>query len=142
MQTPPPSPGTTLSTASYVISQQKIFYAQNGNTGQIDYSGTDATRVIQSAANALADGGLIFLRRGIYRLTSSIVLGQGIHLLGEQGAVLRVDDSSQTAAHPFNMIEVEGDNVTIEGLELDGNAASNPNIAGTTLYPAPANPDM
>jgi len=141
-QNPPPSPGTILATASYVISQQKIFYAQNGNTGQIDYYGADARAVIQSAVNALVDGGLVFVRRGVYPLAGSIVLGQGIHLLGEQGAVLRVEDGSQTAAHPFNMIEVEGDDVTIEGLELDGNAASNPNIAGTTLYPAPANPDM
>src|SRR5712664_3926904 len=98
-QTPPPSPGTILATASYVISRQKIFYAQNGNTGQIDYSGTDATTTIQSAVNALSDGGLIFLRRGIYPLTSSIILSRDIHLLGEQGAALRVEDSSQSAAN-------------------------------------------
>lgn len=141
-QTPPPSPGTILATASYVISHQKIFYAQNGDTGQIDYSGTDPTTVIQSAINALAEGGLVFVRRGIYPLTGSIVLGQGIHLLGEQGAVLKVADGSQSSLNPFNILEVKGDNVTIENVELDGNSTANPNLAGTTLDPAPANPDM
>ena len=141
-QTPPPSPGTVLATASYVIFHQKVFYAQNGNTGQIDYSGTDATTVIQSAVDALADGGLVFVRRGIYPLTGSIVLGQGIHLLGEQGAILKVGDGSQNSLNPFNMLEVKGDDVTIENLELDGNAGSNPNLAGTTLQPPPANPNM
>jgi len=134
--------GNSLTTASYVIFQQKIFYALNGNTGRIDYSGPDATPVIQSAITALVDGGLVFVKRGIYPLTDSIVLGQGIHLLGEQGAVLKVGDSSQSSLNPFNMLEVKGDNVTIENLELDGNTASNPNLAGTTLEPAPANPSM
>ncbi len=141
-QTPPPSPGTILATASYVLSHQKIYYAQNGNTGQIDYSGTDATTVIQSAIDALVDGGLIFVKRGVYSLTGCIVLTQGIHLLGEQGAVLSVGDGSQSFLNPFNILEVKGDNVTIENLELDGNTASNLNLAGTTLDPAPANPDM
>src|SRR5260370_7688646 len=88
-QPPPPSQGTIIATASYVISHQKIFYAQNGNTGQIDYSGTDATTVIQSAVNALADGALVFIRRGIYLLTGSVVLTQHIHLLRHHLALLK-----------------------------------------------------
>jgi len=138
----PPAPGTQLSTASYVIYHQNNFYVQNGTTGRIDYSGPDAATVIQPAINALFDGGLIVLRRGIYPLTNTLLVGQGIHLVGERGAVIRVADGSQNSANPFNMIEVAGDGATIEGIELDGNASSNPNLAGTTLYPAPANPDM
>ncbi len=137
-----PSQGTQLSTASYIIYYQDNFYAQNGTSGAIDYSGTDAATVIQAAIDALTEGGLIVLRRGIYTLTNSIRVGQGIQLVGERGAVIRVVNGSQDTANPFNMIEVAGDDATIEGIELDGNASSNPNIAGTTLYPGPANPDM
>jgi len=137
-----PSQGTQLSTASYIIYYQDNFYAQNGTTGIIDYSGTDAATVIQAAIDALLNGGLIFFRRGIYPLTNALLVSHGIHLVGEQGAAIRVVDRSQGSANPFNMIEVNGDDVAIEGLELDGNASSNPNIAGTTLYPGPANPDM
>jgi parallel beta-helix repeat protein len=138
----PPSPGNQLSTASYVIYREKIFYAQNGTTGRIDYSGVDAATVIQSAIDALTDGGLVVLRRGVYSLTRSIIVRQGIDLLGEQGAVLRVGDSSQNSTNPFNLLEVMGDNATIENIELDGNAASNPNLAGTTSDAPPANPNI
>jgi len=138
----PPTPGIQLSTASYVIYYQKIFYAQNGTTGSIDYSGADAATVIQAAIDALTDGGLVVLRKGIYPLMNSIIVRQGIDLLGEQGAVLRAGDGSQNSANPFNILEVIGDNVTIENIELDGNTESNPNVAGTTLDPPPANPNM
>ncbi len=138
----PPTPGIQLSTASYVIYYQNIFYAQNGTTGKIDYSGTDASTVIQAAIEALKDGGLLVLRRGIYNLANGLRVSQGIHLLGEQGAVLRVGDGSQTLSNPFNILEVVGDNVTIENVELDGNTSSNDNLAGTTPEPGPANPDI
>ncbi len=137
-----PTQGTQLSTASYIVYYQDNFYAQNGTTGIVDYSGTDAGIVIQAAIDALQNGGLIVLRTGIYPLNNSIKLGQGIHLLGEQGAVLRAGDYSQSISNPFNLLEVKGDDVTIENLELDGNTAANPNLAGTTIDPAPANPDM
>ncbi len=137
-----PNQGTQLSTASYIVYYQDNFYAQNGTTGMIDYSGMDAATVIQAAIDGLTEGGLIVLRRGIYPLNNSVKLGQGIHLLGEQGAILRVGDHSQGFSNPFNLLEVEGDDVTIENLELDGNTAANANVAGTTIDPAPANPDM
>ncbi len=137
-----PTQGTQLSTASYVIYYQDNFYAQNGTTGIVDFSGTDAATVIQAAIDALSEGGLIILRRGIYALTNYIRVSKGIHLLGEKGAVLRVDDGAQSSANPFNILEVAGDNVTVENLELEGNAASNPNLAGTTPDPPPANPNI
>ena len=138
----PPTPGNRIATASYIIYYQKGFYAQNGTTGAVDFSGSDAATVIQSAVNALAEGGLIILRRGVYTLTDEVTLGQGIYLLGEQGAILRVGDGAQSLGNPFNMLEAVGDDVTIDNLELDGNATSNPNLAGTTLDPAPSNPNM
>src|SRR5207247_2837823 len=106
----PPTPGVQLSTASYVIYYQNKFYAQNGSTGRIDYSGTDAATIIQAAINALPNGGLIVLRTGLYPLNDKIRVNQGIHLLGEQGAVLKVGDGSQSFANSFNILEVFGDN--------------------------------
>jgi hypothetical protein len=41
-------------------------YAKNGRTGQIDFSGTDAASVIQSAINSLTTGGTIFIKGGEY----------------------------------------------------------------------------
>jgi len=137
-----PSQANQLSTASYIVYYQDNFYAQNGTTGIIDYSGTDAATVIQAAIDALTEGGLIVLRRGIYNLTNCIRVSKAIHFLGEEGAILRVDDGAQNSTNPFNILEVNGDKAKIENIELDGNTTSNSNFAGTTLDPAPANPNI
>ncbi len=50
-----PTQGTQLSTASYIVYYQDNFYAQNGTTGIVDYSGTDAATVIQAAIDALTE---------------------------------------------------------------------------------------
>jgi len=70
--------------ASYIITQRrvvtlsgavKVYYlAINGETGQIDFAGTDAREVIQSAINALAGGGKIFVKAGEYELSAPISL--------------------------------------------------------------------
>ena len=50
--------------ASYVIFKEgSIYYARNGKTGVIDYSGTDASKIIQATINALTNGGKIFIEQ-------------------------------------------------------------------------------
>lgn len=47
---------------SYLIFTDRITtYAQNCDTGTIDYSGTIAATVINSAIAALTNGGLVFI---------------------------------------------------------------------------------
>jgi len=60
-------------TASYIIyTDGATIYALNGSTGKIDYSGTDASSIIQNAINQLTSGGMIILKRGEYQITSKI----------------------------------------------------------------------
>jgi len=69
--------------ASYIVWEDGgIYYAKNGNNGAIDYSGTNASIVIQAA---LDSGRLhVNLRRGTYDLGSQgIVLSLGDWLSGE-----------------------------------------------------------
>lgn len=49
-----------------------IVFAKNGKTGQIDFQGTDASKVIQSAIDTLSNGGIIIFKNGIYHLSSPI----------------------------------------------------------------------
>jgi len=60
--------------ASYIIFQDDAgrIYAKNGKTGQIEFFGTDASKVIQNAINALAGRGKIFIKIGSYNLSSPI----------------------------------------------------------------------
>ena len=67
-----PSQEETVSYTIYVNGD--TYYARNGSTGEIDYSGTNASTVIQSAVNALSNGGRVFLKQGTYLLKK-----QGTH---------------------------------------------------------------
>jgi len=83
--------------ASYIIfiSGNK-YYAKNGITSQIDYSGTNATTVIQSVIDTLTSGGYLFFKAGTFNLStylthdaSNIVfkgLGASITIFNYSGA--------------------------------------------------------
>lgn len=79
---------------SYVISTNGAsFYAQNCNTGAIDYSGTTASTVIDSAIDG-ATTGTIYIKAGTYPLTATINADQsGIQLVGEGLATVLEPDS-------------------------------------------------
>ena len=96
----PVAPGSTKIPASYIVYRDgPTILARNGDTGQNDYSGTDAATVIQNAIDALpTTGGTIFIRAGSYDITSTIILKDCVELEGENvgyvvpagGTVLRV----------------------------------------------------
>lgn len=71
--------------ASYVIFiDGSTIKAVNGRTGAVDYSGTDAATVIQAAIDALSNGGLIFIKRGVYLIATGLVVSTfGIIIEGE-----------------------------------------------------------
>jgi len=59
-----------------------LIIAQN-DKGRIQFSGTDASTIIQSAINALPNGGKIFLKEGTYPISTVITLAKGVSLIGE-----------------------------------------------------------
>ena len=96
-------------TASYIIRKNGAYYEaiQGGgasgagtiafggadNAGPID--GTDAAAVFQAAATALAtSGGKIFVSKGVYTITDTIVLGAGLVIEGESQADDTTDDGT------------------------------------------------
>jgi len=101
--------------ASYIIRKNGSYVeAINGSTGKIDYggqnnaggvSGTDATTVIQSAINALTDGGMVFVKKGTYTISTTLKLTSEKALVCEKGAVLDYTGSDA-------LIELEGDGIT------------------------------
>ena len=87
--------GITQIPASYVIYYKApTYYARNGATGVIDYSGTDATTVIQNAENAADDtGGVIYLK-GV-QLPSAVVLSSNVVVIEEyQGIITKYRETS------------------------------------------------
>jgi len=106
---------------SYLIGiRNNIVYAKNGLTSDIDYCGTDARTVIQSAIDALTSGGKIFIKTGTYVLKNYLVLKSNLHLELEQNAILRLAD-----AKDLTMLYGSGiSNFTLSGGIIDGNSAN------------------
>jgi hypothetical protein len=77
---------TSFGTPAYTIYQTGgTVYARNGTTGLVDYSGTNASSVIQNVLNALSSTtGMVFIKRGTYALDTSLNIPQSaISIYGE-----------------------------------------------------------
>ncbi len=71
---------------SYIIwTNGTHYYAMNGTTECIDYSGTNFTFVIENAIDKTVWGGKIFFRNGIYDVSNGkvIIINKPISLIGE-----------------------------------------------------------
>ena len=97
------------------------YFAKDSN-GEIEFSGTNASYVIQSAIDALTDGGKIFIKAGLYSQTSDIIINNknSVSIIAEKGVELRV------GADLTSQIKVTGtcSNILIYGLELNGSKNS------------------
>ncbi len=140
--------GLLQNNPSYIITNSGgVYDAVNGNTSVIDYTGSGAIAVIQSAINALTSGGTVFLKNGVYNLLSRtqdpalaniyycIAMKPGIRFMGESttGTILFLGSGLQA-----NILLGDGisggtgpaDNCEISYMTLDGNVA-NQTDAGT-----------
>lgn len=79
------TPPSFTETASYTIWKSgSTYYAKNGLTAAVDYSSRNATWVIQSAVDAVTNGGKIFLLRGQYTIDTTIIISNpSVYIEGE-----------------------------------------------------------
>jgi len=109
------------STASYIIWKDgSTYYAINGTTGLIEYSGSDATTVIQSAINTSGEYSKIVIKKGVYPLSQPIRLKSNM-ILSMYGAKLTFSSPDPTSHYPAIWIDENAENIIIEGGEIYGN---------------------
>jgi len=102
--------------ASYIIRNSNgTIQAINGSTGKIDYSGTDAASVINSALSALTSGGKLFIKKATYPITSTLAAPTNPEklIIESDGALLQ----SQADIYVLSIYS----NTTVHGLRIDGN---------------------
>lgn len=108
-------------------------YAQNCNTGAIDYSGTDAATVINDAIIALGvNGGWLVFKTGVYIIKSMITVpastyswrltGEQVGFAGNFGVIFRAGANLPTALLRL----VPTNFVTVEYIGIDGGWANIP----------------
>jgi len=125
--------------ASYIIwTDGSTYYAKNGITGAIDYSGADAATIIQSTIDTLHSlwGGIISIKEGNYSISSAIQIYGRITIKGSGTAttILRLANNADC-----NLFEFTGNTLEwffmLSDINLQGNKDNN--AAGTGIYVEP-----
>ncbi|UCC58319.1 MAG: right-handed parallel beta-helix repeat-containing protein, partial [Candidatus Bathyarchaeum sp.] len=109
------------------------YYARNGTTGEIQYSGTNATTVINNAISSIPTGGLVFLCDGTYNIdgTINVVEKLNINIYGESWETkLNLTQNSNT-----DMMKIVNSNfTTIKSLYFQGNRDSQTSGKGIIVH--------
>jgi hypothetical protein len=80
-QGPPSTISETHFGASYLISWEgNIVKAYNGSTGKADYWGSNSSQIIEEAIASTPEGGLVFLRNGVY---GPFTVNRSVSIVGE-----------------------------------------------------------
>ena len=98
-------------------------YMKNGTTGQIDYYNTNTSKVLQFALNNLTSGGKIYIKTGLYNISSEVIVQYSNITIEGDGASshLEVVANFTAPALKQSIFYVIANNVIIEDLQLDGN---------------------
>ena len=130
-------PASFTETASYIIFKVgDTIYAKNGTTGEIEYSGTNAISVIQSAINSLTNGGTIYIAEGTYSLSSYIEISNNfVEIIMSPSATLYSENTANSKTLPegpvyFSVIVAENKHhIKITGGRIIGVEAGTPTDA-------------
>ena len=113
--------------ASYIISTDQVtVYAANGETGTTEYSGTDASSVIQAGIDSLVpSGGIIWIKEGTYVISSTVKVPGNVTLRGVGFATKLVlaDFADQEVIANKHANDYVDSNIVITNLQIDGNGA-------------------
>ena len=108
---------------SYVILKENNIIKAINSDGKIEFKGTDAATVIQSAVNALTNGGKIFIKDGTYVISSKISLPyEGLLIEGSERKATILGMSS---AGEFS---IENEYVSLKNLWFDGLSGATKNF--------------
>ena len=116
------------------------YYAKNGRTGQIDFSGTDAVSVINNAISTASNqgGGIILIKAGTYPVDNVIYMKSNVSLIGEGESTKLVRQSVANTNSVYKYMVIRADdvsNIRIENLAIDGNKNNLPWTGDRGDYP-------
>ena len=124
-----------LTESSYIIFKEDSTIYARDQWGKIAYSGSDASTVINNVISGLSTHGRrIFVKDGLYEITSSLVLPSNIIIEAESwNTVFRL--KNQATFHIFANSDIANgnDHIIIRGFNIDMNSA---NQAGSNFKPS------
>jgi len=118
------------STNSYTVSiSGSTVSAKNDQTGIVEFSGTDAAKVINSTLNALTPGGSVLIKSGTYMMSTNVSIHSYTKLYGEGYSTILKNSRPQGRGkmagillneHLGGETHVWDTNITISDLTIDG----------------------
>jgi len=120
--------------ASYIIMKEdNTIYAINGKTGKADYLGTVASTVIQSAIDALTDGGKIFIKKGTYTISAKLSVSANIAIYGENNEATTLQAVAGLNDH---VVSMDGNPTLLANFKINGNRGQQTAGSGVFLSSA------
>jgi parallel beta-helix repeat protein len=125
--------------ASYIIfTDGTTTYARNGTTGEIQFSGSNSSAVINNALGNTR--GVVFVSKGNYTITSSIVMNTGNSLVGEGWETILNAGQNLNASVIVNYVVLYGgmanDRMQVSNLKINGANDTGLIINNTTVSKA------
>ena len=103
--------------ASYIIWRDgSTYYAKNGTTGAIEFSGAVAATVIQAALDATE--GMVFLRDGLYLTNESLTISNPLSFVGASmsNTIIRMTDQTKP------ILKLNRESIVLRNLHLEYNS--------------------
>ena len=127
-------PASFVETVSYTVWEDGgTYYAKNGLTGAVDYSGTNASKIILNAHDTLASGSIKLLD-AIYNLDIPLSLSSNISLIGSSyKTILKASTNFPNNYGIIRNKEATIKNIIVENLLIDGNRANGIEAFGITF---------
>ncbi len=114
--------GSMVSTASRIVFYDSgIYYARNGLSGAIDYSGTVASVVEQSAINAMNPGESIYFKTAIYEQTAQVTFSKDATIICEGGVIFKWTGTEPATNLAMFTNSADGTNIRWRGGVIDQN---------------------
>ena len=125
------SSGVYPGAPSYTVWREGSNYFAKDANGEIDYSGTNASYVIQSVINTFTSGGKIFFKQATYQLSTALTLKAYTTLEGENWNTI-IKSTSNIRAIQMVGTDPNGEyGITIRNLCIEG---TNDSLTGLHLY--------
>jgi len=112
---------------SYIIYiEDTTIKALNCQTGEVEFSGTDASTVIQQALDALVGiGGVVFIKEGLFEITAELGIPSDVTLMGAgYGTHLKCIVEGLTAVVRNKDLDVGNSNIVVKELRVNCNEKS------------------
>jgi len=103
----------TLSYDYIIYTDGTNYFAFNTKTKQIDFVNTDASTVIQSAINALTNGGSIFIRKNRYTITKIVGVSESIFIESDGAELINGATPPYTSGVNDAILSVGGTNTSL-----------------------------